>query len=43
MTLAMFKELEKQAKQGNHNARVLVDRILAGKPMQGGKPIKIDG
>ena len=40
MTKAMFDILKAQAKT-NHNARVLVDRIQKGLPIQGGKPIRV--
>lgn len=36
-----FEALQKQARQGDANAKMLVDRILKGLPMQGGKPITL--
>jgi hypothetical protein len=38
MTPAMFSILKRQA-QHDPNARMLVERILKGLPLQGGKPI----
>lgn len=43
MTKSMFQILIRRAEAGDANARVIVERIKAGLPLQGGKPVVVEG